>query len=243
MITAIGFPRRVNGLTASEFSDYWLNSHAPLVGRVPEFMRHVQRYSQFHRLVPAAKNAERFDFDGVGVLDFEDLATLRAAYGEQRYRDEIRPDERNFYDTRNLLAYYATEHVIYERRSADTAASDPGVTVIGLPRRAAGLTHAGFSDYWLNRHAPLVLSTPDFLRHVRSYAQYHLTPIQFGADAEASAHDGVGMVTFDSFEDMRSAFSEPQYLESLRPDEEKFFDTEALPMLFAEQHVIYRAGE
>lgn len=243
MITAIGFPQRAEGLTASDFSEYWLNSHAPLVRSVPEFMRHVQRYVQFHRLVPAAKSAERFDIDGVGLLDFEDLEALRAAYSEQRYRAEIRRDERNFFDTRNLVAYYATEHVIYERPSADMAADGLGVTVIGLPRRAAGLTHAEFSDYWLNRHAPLVLSAPDFLRHVRTYKQYHLTPTQYGANVGESAHDGVGMVAFDSFDDMRSAFGEPQYREILRPDEERFFDTAALTMLFTQQHEIYCAGK
>jgi uncharacterized protein (TIGR02118 family) len=241
MITAIGFIRRTEGLTASEFSEYWRDRHAPLVRSVPEFMRHVQRYVQYHRHVPEAKNAERFDYDGVGLLNFEDIDTLRLAYGDPRYRNDIRPDERNFFDTRDMLAYYATEHVIHERPS--TGANGPGVTVIGLPRRAVGLTRDEFSDYWLNRHAPLVRRAPDFLRHVRKYTQYHLAPVQYGAEPAESFHDGVGMVTFDSFEDVRAAFSEPQYLEILRPDEERFFDTAALTMLFAKEHVIYRVGE
>lgn len=50
------------------------------------------------------------------------------------------------------------------------------ITMIVFVRRKAGLSREEFTRYWHDRHAPLVLDTPEFMRHVRRYVQYHSAP-------------------------------------------------------------------
>ena len=104
--------------------------------------------------------------------------------------------------------------------------------------RKAAMTHEEFSAYWRNNHGPLVKSVPEFTRHVRKYVQCHLAgnTIPFGA---SGSYDGIAELWFDSVEEMEKAFSEPRYLEIIRPDELKFADldkclsfiTEEVPMI------------
>src|SRR3546814_5431273 len=114
------------------------------------------------------------------------------------------------------------------------------ITMIVFVARKAGLTPEQFSDYWLNRHAPLVKSVPEFMRYVRKYVQHHAAP---GAPEAGSPfgdipdYDGVGEIWFDSRESMQAAFEEPRYLEIIRPDEEKFIDaTRCLSFIRSEEH-------
>ena len=78
---------------------------------------------------------------------------------------------------------------------------------------------------------------PEFTRHVRKYVQCHIVQdsVPLGAVAD---YDGVAELWFDSPEEITRAFSEPQYLQIIRPDELKFVDlpkcisfvTEEVPM-------------
>lgn len=116
------------------------------------------------------------------------------------------------------------------------------ITMIVCVRRKQGLSREVFSHYWHKRHGPLVLSTPEFMQHVRKYVQYHL------ADGDAapgslfgdiSDYDGVGEIWFDTREAMNAALNEPRYLEVMRPDEEKFIDLAGCLSLVTEERVMY----
>jgi uncharacterized protein (TIGR02118 family) len=97
------------------------------------------------------------------------------------------------------------------------------VKYIICARRKAGLTRAEFNSYWRNQHGPLVKSVPEFMRHVRKYVQCHQVEgaSPFGGEA---VYDGVAELWFDDAEEISRAFSEPKYLEIIRPDELKFVD-------------------
>ena len=100
--------------------------------------------------------------------------------------------------------------------------------------RKAGMAHEEFADYWRNKHGPLVKSVPEFTRYIRKYIQCHLaaggTPL--GA---ANVFDGVAELWFDNAADMERAFSEPRYLEIVRPDELKFADLPKCVSLITEE--------
>jgi uncharacterized protein (TIGR02118 family) len=102
-------------------------------------------------------------------------------------------------------------------------------TLIVCIKRRPSLTRLEFSRYWREAHGPLVRSCTQFMRHVRSYTQFHLlegpSPVSsmFGVDA---AYDGVAVLSFSSPEAIAAAFSEPRYLEIVRPDEFNFVDLE-----------------
>lgn len=117
------------------------------------------------------------------------------------------------------------------------------ITLIVAAKRKAGMSREEFEDHWLNRHAPLVLSVPEFARHLKRYALYPLAD-----DGEAPGlgslpgYDGVGQLWFESVDKMMEAFSEPKYLELIRPDEEMFLDRDACLTFVTQEHV-QMAGE
>lgn len=117
------------------------------------------------------------------------------------------------------------------------------ITMIVYVKRAKGMTREEFSKYWFDNHAPLVLGTPEFMRHVRKYIQYHYAP----GEAEAGSlfgdiaddYDGVGEIWFDSREAMNAALNEPVYLKNVKPDEHRFIDLDNCLSFVAEERVIY----
>jgi uncharacterized protein (TIGR02118 family) len=120
------------------------------------------------------------------------------------------------------------------------------IKVMTLLRRHPSLTREEFLDYWLNRHAPLVRSVPEFWRHVRGYRQNHavITLPVFGAQPSTEApategYDGCAELWFDSPESLQQAVQEPAYLAIIRPDELKCFaDLSQAPVLIVTEHVI-----
>src|SRR5438445_684311 len=70
MIAMIACAKRKAGMSLAEFNQYWIEEHAPLVRSVPEFMRHVRKYVQFHCDPQGPAGGSPFggsvDYDGVG---------------------------------------------------------------------------------------------------------------------------------------------------------------------------------
>jgi uncharacterized protein (TIGR02118 family) len=97
------------------------------------------------------------------------------------------------------------------------------IKLIICASRRADLSFEEFDAYWRDKHGPLLKSVSDFARHVRKYVQCHraVNAVPFGIPGP---YDGVAELWFDSAEDAAKAFSEPKYLEIIRPDELKFVD-------------------
>lgn len=91
-------------------------------------------------------------------------------------------------------------------------------------KRKPGLSRKEFNAYWRDNHGPLVKSVPQFMRHVRKYVQCHLIDGAEPVVGSIPNYDGVAALWFDSPETMQQAFTEPRYLEIIRPDELKFID-------------------
>lgn len=88
-------------------------------------------------------------------------------------------------------------------------------------------TFEQFDAYWRDKHGPLVKSVPEFTRHVRRYVQCHLTSAALPFP-QASEYDGVAELWFDSVAEMEKAFTEPRYLQIIKPDEHKFLDMDKM---------------
>jgi len=91
------------------------------------------------------------------------------------------------------------------------------------------LTHEEFDRHWKDVHAPLIRGCAAFAKHLRRYSQYHLPQ----SDGEAGGlfggtggFDGVAVLEFDTNEAMAAAFSEPDYIARVQPDEHRFVDLE-----------------
>ena len=112
--------RRLAHLSRTEFQDYWLNSHGPLVRQQREVLR-FQRYVQFHAgfdeltaRVGEARGAPP-PYDGVAELWWQDIEDLSAASATKEGRAAGRlllEDERKFIDLANSPIWFGEEHVI-----------------------------------------------------------------------------------------------------------------------------------
>ena len=84
-----------------------------------------------------------------------------------------------------------------------------------------------FDRYWDGTHGALVVSIPEFTRHVRRYSQAHIVdPTYDGAGMawKRADYDGIAEVWFDDPTAMSTAFNEPQFMAQIAPDDEKFVD-------------------
>ncbi len=110
--------------------------------------------------------------------------------------------------------------------------------------RLPHLTRADFQRYWLQTHAPLVVSVKETLR-IRRYVQLHSLPAELseplrGVRGGPEGFDGVAQLWWDSFEDM--ARDDPAAAEAVRlllEDERKFIDLAKSPLWWGEETVIF----
>lgn len=115
--------------------------------------------------------------------------------------------------------------------------------------RRPGMSREEFFQYLTGMHGPLVLSVPEFLRHLRKYVQNLVLDGTHAAaastiPANTAERDAVIELWFDSVEALKPAFSEPRYGAIIRPDEEKFANQENLLVhLVTEETVCSSKGE
>lgn len=101
------------------------------------------------------------------------------------------------------------------------------VSLIVCIKRNPHLTREQFLAHWRDRHGPLLRSCVAFTRHMLSYTQHYPqaagSPMasMFGTSGD---FDGVAKLTFASTLAMEAAFAEPDYLETVQPDEATFVD-------------------
>lgn len=115
------------------------------------------------------------------------------------------------------------------------------VKFVGCLRRKPGMTAAEFHHHWQNIHGPLVKSVPEFFRHVRRYVQGHTIsdPAPGFPPPTSPPFDGVAEIWFDNVADIGKAFSEPRYLEIIRPDELRFLDLPNCTIVIVEEVTMY----
>ena len=118
MITMIVFVRRKADMSHDAFSRYWFEQHGPLVKSIPEFMRHVHKYIQYHPAPGQAAAGSLFgdipDYDGVGEIWFDSREAMNAAFREPRYLEIIKPDELRFIDIEACLSFIGDERVMFD---------------------------------------------------------------------------------------------------------------------------------
>lgn len=113
--------RRLPALTLSEFQDYWLNQHAPLVRSVAETLG-IRRYVQSHALdddgltrALAGRGCALPPYDGIAELWYDSAAAVRAAGMTEAGRAAGRlllADEKRFIDLPNSPIFWVQGHDI-----------------------------------------------------------------------------------------------------------------------------------
>ncbi|HEX5938773.1 MAG TPA: EthD family reductase [Dehalococcoidia bacterium] len=89
-----------------DVADYWLNTHAPIVSKLPGLRKYT---------VCLAEPAAERPFDGAAELYFDDIASANTAFASPEGR-EAGADTAKLFDTSALRIFYTREKVVVEGR-------------------------------------------------------------------------------------------------------------------------------
>jgi uncharacterized protein (TIGR02118 family) len=107
--------------------------------------------------------------------------------------------------------------------------------IVGIKRKA-DMSPGEFHEHWRTNHAELVRTNPASEKYIRKYVQCHTLAGEY-AQGEV-AFDGTAELWFDSVEDKDAFFSDPDYLESISPDEQRFADMTTTVFFMTEEESI-----
>jgi EthD domain len=115
------------------------------------------------------------------------------------------------------------------------------VTLLCFLKRKDGTTHDEFVDHWHNRHGPLLRSTESMARHIVRYEQHSPSTDAEGFGTEG--FDGMTLMSFRSMDGFKAFLDEPDYMELIYPDEDRFLDRHALVWMVADDPVVVIDGD
>lgn len=108
MIKSIVVAHRKAGMTREEFSQYWLEKHAPLAARL---IPGVRRYVQNHLVtIPGME----YEGDGIVEMWYDDISAWRKSmqYIHSPEAKALAEDGAKFCDLRNSRVWIVEEHII-----------------------------------------------------------------------------------------------------------------------------------
>lgn len=121
------------------------------------------------------------------------------------------------------------------------------IKMVFCVKRRSDISQQAFQDYWLEQHAPLVMSHRELLCMYK-YVQSHTLSPEYGQAISTArgmqqpGFDGVAEVWWESVAALQKALeSEAAQAASaeLAEDEAKFIDMEASTIFFTEEHVLF----
>jgi uncharacterized protein (TIGR02118 family) len=194
MVKLIFLCRRRPELTRAEYAERLLTGHVPIA------LRHHPTMRRYVVNVVEGRRAGADELDSIGELSFDELDDFRdRLYDSAEGRRIVERDVAGFLASAH--AYATTEHVQKSPATAPPPGTrSPGVKIVGLVRRPAGMTHAAFVDHWLHRHVPLAL------RHHPGMHKYVTNVVDARLGDAAPDWDGIAELHFPTVDAMRSAF-------------------------------------
>lgn len=106
-----------------------------------------------------------------------------------------------------------------------------------LLKRKPSLTQTEFVDHHRGVHADLFMSIPVVTETVRRYVQQHAIDVTLPGMPPLK-YDGVTELWFDDVAALGRCFSDPVYLEKVRPDEEAFLDLHACDFIVSIENTV-----
>lgn len=205
MVKAIYFIKRKPGMSLEAFREYWLNTHAQIVRKVPELYKYVQSHtldSGYRRHEPV--------YDGIAELWYENTDVMRRIANTPESRAAAE-DDAKFIDMPKF------EFVLTQERVQKEAPIEAGMPkFIAFINRKPGMSVEDFQLHWRTRHGALGAKVPG----VRRYVQCHVRPSAYRAGREPR-FDGVAETWFENEDAMRAAANTPEY-KAVRADEANF---------------------
>lgn len=110
------------------------------------------------------------------------------------------------------------------------------VKLIVAVRRREGMSPEDFHAHWRTQHAKLVRESSATAKYVKKYVQCHTVPEAY-QEGEV-AYDGTAELWFDSTDDMKAFFSDPDYLADVNPDESRFADMDRTVFFVTQEETV-----
>ena len=212
MIKVLTWFKRRPDLAVSDFLAHWQGPHAELGCRLPGLRHYVQNPAH-----PSAyANGREPSCDGVAETWFDDPAATRAVAASPEYA-AILEDELRFMDVPPRHVALTTERVVVDRPPTPGA-----VKQYSFIRRRPDLPVAEFRRYWGDVHAPMAVGLPGLVRYVQCVTSDGI--YRSGREPEV---DGVAVVWFESFDDMRATPKTSAY-QAIVDDQPAFLDVTSL---------------
>ena len=104
--------------------------------------------------------------------------------------------------------------------------------------RKPSLTHEEFIDHHRHHHANLFMSIGVVKETVRRYVQQAKVLADLPG-MKPNRYDGITELWFDDMEGLQKCFSDPEYMEKIRPDEASFLDLESCDFLVSEENPVF----
>lgn len=181
-------------LSHEQYAEHLIRSHVPIALRHHTSMRRYVVNVVTLGLLPGPR-----ELDSIGELSFDSLEDYRdRLYDSEEGRRVVGRDVAQFIGGAD--GYACTEHV---RKGADRPGPyeeaaplpAPGAKLILCLKRKPDMTHGAFVDYWLEKHAPLVLE------HGARVSKYVQNVVDQRLSPEATAYDGFAELHFASEDD------------------------------------------
>ena len=106
-----------------------------------------------------------------------------------------------------------------------------------LLKRKGSLTQEQFVEHHKTVHADLFMSVPVVKETVRRYVQQHTLPVDLPGMPPAK-YDGITELWFDDVEALGRCFSDAEYMQRIRPDEESFLDLPGCDFIVSIENVV-----
>ena len=90
--------KRNPAMSHADFVKHHQTAHAPLFMSIPAVKAHVRRYVQQHALPVELPGLPPAKYDGITELWFDEVAGIAAVFGDAKYMERVRPDEKRFLD-------------------------------------------------------------------------------------------------------------------------------------------------
>ena len=220
MIKVVEIIKRRPDLDVEAFQRYWLETHGPIVARLPGLRRYVQSHTRLggYRRGDVA-------YDGIAEVWFDDKAALAAIASTPEFA-AAKQDEPNFIDVAQLVELVVDEYVI-----KDGPVPDGGIKNVEFVHLSADLDPQAAHHYWREVHGPIAARIPTMSRYIQSHTR-------MGAynRPDPPPFDGVAITWWQDLDAMRASASSLEY-EATRADEANFLGDEPEVILTTE-HVI-----
>jgi uncharacterized protein (TIGR02118 family) len=215
--------KRNQSMSFEEFDRHWSTTHAELVRSCSGFTALARRYSQSHIVDPSyggeGMKWPKAEFDGIAEVWFDSVEDMKAAFADPEFVARVGADTAVFTDPEGVTCLATEETELVEPNG------EAGVKMSVVMRRRQGMSFDDFDDHWLNKHGKLVLTVPEFTRHLRRYVQCHVLQGDVLPDGWLRADfDGLAELYFDDISEMVAAFNEQQFLEIIGPDDARYID-------------------